>query len=325
MARILSYVAAIREALEQKMEQDSRVIILGEDVGRYGGAFAATKGLWQRFGPERVRDTAVSEQAIIGSSVGAAMTGLRPVAELQYSDFVTIAMDQVVNQAAKIRYMFGGNESVPLVIRAPVGGYLSEAAQHSQSLEAWFVHVPGLTVISSSSPYDAKGLLIAAIDCDDPVLFFEHKLLYGTKGEVPEEPYTIPIGKADIKRSGSDLTIITYSYATKLCLEAAKRLAGENIDATVIDLRTLSPIDKTTIVEESAKTGRVMVVHEANRQCGLGAEISALVSEACFSKLKRPVLRIAAHHFPIPYSPVLQQAVLPQIEDIMKAGRELMK
>jgi pyruvate/2-oxoglutarate/acetoin dehydrogenase E1 component len=309
--------------LIREMAEDARVIVLGEDVGRCGGAFGATRGLWQRFGGDRVRDTAVSEQAIVGCSVGAAMTGLRPVAELQYSDFVTIAMDQLVNQAAKIRYMFGGVQGVPLVIRAPVGGYLSEAAQHSQSLEAWFVHVAGLKVISPSTPYDAKGLLIAAIECDDPVVFFEHKKLYGAKGEVPEDRYTVPIGKAEVKRKGRDLTIISYSYAVSLCLQAADRLADDGIEATVVDMRTLSPMDTRTIVEESSRTGRVMVVHEANRRCGVGAEISAVVCEACFASLKAPVLRVAAHGVPIPYSPVLQQAVLPQIDDVVDGGRRL--
>ena len=325
MPRTITFLEAVREALAQAMRRDPRVFVIGEDVGEYGGAFGATKGLWQEFGPERVRDTAISEQAIVGAAVGAAMTGLRPVAELQYSDFVTIAMDQVVNQAAKIRYMFGGELGVPLVIRAPVGGYRSEAAQHSQNLEAWFAHMPGLRVISPSTPYDAKGLLLAAIELEDPVLFFEHKVLYASKGEVPEQPYSIPVGRAEVKRPGADMTLVTYSYEVLLCLKAAEQLAAAGIDAGVVDLRTLSPIDGELICGEVSQTGKCVVVYEAHRQCGLGAEIAAMIGEECFAALKSPVLRVAAKNVPIPYSPVLQKAVLPQIEDIVAAARAVME
>jgi pyruvate dehydrogenase E1 component beta subunit len=324
MARNITFVEAVSEALKQMMQQDKRVFVLGEDVGEYGGAFGATKGLWQEFGSERVRDTAISEEAIVGAAVGAAMTGMRPVAELQYSDFVTIAMDQVVNQAAKIRYMFGGGLNVPMVLRAPVGGYLSEAAQHSQNLEAWFIHTPGLIAVSPSTPYDAKGLLISAIEAEDPVVFFEHKVLYRSRGEVPEELYTIPIGKAELKREGSDLTIITYSYSTNMCLEAAEKLSENGIEAGVLDLRTLSPIDKESILEMVKGSGRALIVHEAHRQCGIGAEISSLIMESCFHKLKAPVQRVASEHVPIPYSPILQNEVLPQIDDIVHAADILM-
>ena len=325
MARTITYVQAINEALDQAMEQDSRVFVLGEDVGRFGGAFGATRGLWEKYGAERVRDTAISEEAIVGSAVGAAMTGLRPVAELQYSDFVTICMDQVVNQAAKIRYMFGGKLSMPLVVRAPTGGYLSEAAQHSQNLEAWFAHIPGLVVITPSTPYDAKGLLLSAIAMDDPVIYLEHKVLYRSKMEVPEDPYTIPIGKGEVKRKGNDITLITYSYETELCLQAAKQLSEQGIEAGVIDLRTVSPIDTPLVTEEVSRTGRAIIVYEAHRQCGVGAELSALIMENCFNRLKAPVLRVAAEDVPLPYSPVLQKRVLPQVEGIVEAVQKTMK
>ena len=325
MARTITYVQAINEALDQAMEQDSRVFVLGEDVGQFGGAFGATRGLWEKYGAERVRDTAISEEAIVGSAVGAAMTGLRPVAELQYSDFVTICMDQVVNQAAKIRYMFGGKLSMPLVVRAPTGGYLSEAAQHSQNLEAWFAHIPGLVVITPSTPYDAKGLLLSAIAMDDPVIYLEHKVLYRSKMEVPEDPYTIPIGKGEVKRKGNDITLITYSYETELCLQAAKQLSEQGIEAGVIDLRTVSPIDTPLVTEEVSRTGRAIIVYEAHRQCGVGAELSALIMENCFNRLKAPVLRVAAEDVPLPYSPVLQKRVLPQVEGIVEAVQKTMK
>jgi pyruvate/2-oxoglutarate/acetoin dehydrogenase E1 component len=322
MSRMITFIDAVREAQEQKMEQDERVYIIGEDIGEFGGAFGATKGLWQKYGAERVRDAAISEEAIIGSSVGTAMTGMRPIAEIQFSDFMTICMDQIVNQAAKIRYMFGGRLTVPLVIRAPIGGYIFNAAQHSQSLEAWFCHVPGLVVVIPSTPYDAKGLLISSIERDDPVMFFEHKKLYWTKGDVPEEMYTVPIGKAERKREGEDITIITYAYTTNLCLEACAQLEKEGIHAGLVDLRTVSPIDRETIFDEVCKTGRALVVHEASRNCGVGAEVSSLITEHCFSSLKAPIIRIGAKHSPVPYSPVLEKAVLPQVEDIVAAAKK---
>jgi len=322
--RELSYAEAIREALAQAMEADQRVFTLGEDIGVYGGAFGVTGDLVHRFGEERVIDTPISELGIAGAAVGAAITGMRPVLEFQFSDFVTLAMEQIVNQAAKIRFMFGGKASVPMVVRMPAGSGTGAAAQHSQSLEAWFAHVPGLKVVQPSTPHDAKGLLLAAIDDPNPVLIFEHKLLYKTKGHVPAEPYRVPIGTAVTRRAGSTATVVATSIMVHRALEAAEALAPEGIDAEVIDLRSLRPIDTAAIEASARRTGRLLVVHEGVRTLGIGAEIAAHVagSEA-FDFLDAPIMRLGGRDAPLPYNPVLEKAAVPQVPDIVAALRSL--
>jgi pyruvate dehydrogenase E1 component beta subunit len=322
--RELTYAEAIREALAQAMEADPRVFTLGEDIGVYGGAFGVTGDLVHRFGEERVIDTPISELGIAGAAVGAAITGMRPVLEFQFSDFVTLAMEQIVNQAAKIRFMFGGKASVPMVVRMPAGSGTGAAAQHSQSLEAWFAHVPGLKVVQPSTPYDAKGLLLAAIDDPNPVLIFEHKLLYKTKGHVPVEPYRVPIGTAVTRRAGSTATVVATSIMVHRALEAAEALAPEGIDAEVIDLRSLRPIDTAAIEASARRTGRLLVVHEGVRTLGIGAEIAAHVagSEA-FDFLDAPIMRLGGRDAPLPYNPVLEKAAVPQVPDIVAALRSL--
>lgn len=323
--RTITFQEAIREAMSQKMRSDKRTFILGEDIGIYGGAFGVTNGMLEEFGPDRVRITPISESAITGCAVGAAMTGMRPILEIQFSDFITIATDQLVNQAAKLRYMFGGKGKVPMVLRTPAGSGVGLAAQHSQSLEAWMTHIPGLKVVQPSTPYDAKGLLMAAMEDDNPVVFYEHKVLYGMKGEVPEDPYTIPLGKADIKRSGTDVTIIATSVMVHRALEAAERLSQDGISAEVIDPRTLVPLDTDTLVESVIKTGHAIVVHEAVKRSGFGAEIVSVIQESeAFDYLDAPILRVAGRPIPIPYSPVLEKAAVPQVEDIIAAARTVM-
>ena len=281
-------------------------------------------GCFCEFGPERIRDTPISESALAGSAVGAAMTGMRPIVELQFSDFITIAMDQLVNQGAKIRYMFGGKARVPMVVRTPGGSGTGAAAQHSQSLEAWMAHIPGLKVVQPATPYDAKGLLKAAIDDDNPVIFYEHKLLYKTKGPVPEEPYAIPLGQADIKREGTDITVIATSIMVHRALEAAETLSREGISVEVLDPRTLVPLDEESIVQSVKKTGRVLIVHEAVKRGGFGGEIAGVIAESeAFDYLDAPIRRLGGAAVPIPYNPVLERAAVPQVEDIVQAVREL--
>lgn len=321
--REITYAQAINEALREEMRRDSRVFILGEDIGIHGGIFSHTKGLLEEFGPERVRDTPISEAAIVGCALGAAITGMRPVAELMYIDFSTLAMDQIVNQVAKLRYMFGGQPKVPLVIRMQGGGGRGNAAQHSQSLEAWFMHIPGLKVIMPSTPYDVKGLLKSAIRDDNPVICIEHKLLYAKKGPVPEEDYTIPLGKADVKRKGTDVTIIANSYMVLKALDAAAVLEKEGISVEVIDIRSLVPLDVETIVGSVKKTGRVVIVHEACRRGGIAGEIGMIIVENAFDYLDAPIKRVAALDLPVPYSKVLEDAVLPDVNDIINAVKEL--
>ncbi|MCD6362693.1 MAG: alpha-ketoacid dehydrogenase subunit beta [Synergistetes bacterium] len=321
--REITYAEAIREALREEMKRDERVYIIGEDVGRFGGCFGVTKGLWEEFGGERVKDTPISETAIIGSSVGAAATGMRPVPEIMFCDFMGVAMDEITNQAAKMRYMFGGKVKLPMVVRTPVGGGLSAAAQHSQSLEAWFTHLPGLKVVMPSTPYDAKGLLKAAIRDDNPVIFLEHKMLYGVKGEVPEEEYIVPLGVADVKREGKDITIIATSMMVHKSLEAAKELEKEGISVEVIDPRTLYPLDEEKILESVKKTHRAIVVHEAVERSGFGGEIVAIIMEKAFEYLDAPVKRVCAKNTPIPFSPPLENFVIPQVSDIIKAVKEM--
>ncbi|WP_243299383.1 alpha-ketoacid dehydrogenase subunit beta [Bacillus litorisediminis] len=324
--REITYLEAVREAMSQEMRQNDDVFILGEDIGVYGGAFGVTRGMIEEFGPERVRNTPISEAAIAGGAVGAALTGMRPILEIQFSDFITIAMDQMVNQAAKLRYMYGGKGKVPMVLRTPAGSGTGAAAQHSQSLEAWMAHIPGLKVVQPSTAYDAKGMLKAAIDDDNPVIFYEHKLLYKTKGFVPEEQYSIPLGKADVKRLGRDVTIVATAIMVHKALEAAAVLEKEGIDVEVVDPRTLVPLDEETIIESVKKTGRVIVVHEAVKRGGFGGEIASVIAESeAFDYLDAPIKRLGGLPIPIPYNPNLEKAAIPQVEDIIQAVKETVR
>ncbi len=323
--REMTYAEAIREALRQEMQRDEHVFLMGEDIGVYGGAFGVTLGLLDEFGPERVRDAPISEAVIAGAAAGAAMTGMRPVAEIMFMDFTTIAMEQIVNQAAKTRFMFGGKAEVPMVLRTPGGSGTGAAAQHSQSLEAWFVHSPGLKVVMPSTPYDAKGLLVASIRDDNPVIFVEQKLLYRSKGPVPEELYSVPLSVADVKREGRDLTIVATGVMVSRSLAAAEVLAADGIEAEVVDPRTLKPYDAATIGESVIKTGRVLIVNEGYKTCGFAAEISAMISEGpAFMYLNAPLRRLAGLDIPIPYNRTLEHHTVPQEEDIIAAARELM-
>ncbi|MBE0697926.1 MAG: alpha-ketoacid dehydrogenase subunit beta [Anaerolineaceae bacterium] len=322
--RELTYLEALREAMVQEMRSDPNVFIMGEDVGVYGGAFGVTRGMLEEFGCERVRDTPISEAVIAGAAAGAAIMGMRPIFEIMFMDFVAISMNQLVNQAAKMRFMFGGKVSVPLVMRAPAGSGTGAAAQHSQSLESWFVAAPGLKVVAPTSPYDAKGLLIASIRDNNPVIFMEHKLLYRTKGLVPEEPYVIPLHKAEIKRPGRDLTVIAISVMVQRALEAAEILAKEGIEIEVVDPRTLKPLDAQTIIDSVSKTGRALIVHEAPLTGGFGGELAAVIAEGdAFDRLDAPIRRLAGRDIPIPYNRILERAAVPQVEDIVSAARDL--
>jgi pyruvate/2-oxoglutarate/acetoin dehydrogenase E1 component len=318
--RLLSCSEALAEALAEEMERDDTVFIIGEDLRAHDGIFGQFKGLPNKY-PERVIDTPISETCIVGAGLGAALTGMRPLVDLHFADFFTTAMDEIANQTAKIRYMFGGQAKIPLVIWAPDGGGLSAAAHHSQSLEAWFVHTPGLKVVVPSEPADVKGLIKTAIRDDDPVVFFQHKKLFAQKGPVPEGEYLIPLGKGDIKRKGRDITIITYSRMVYFCREAAEQLAEEGIEAEVIDLRTLKPFDFEIIAESVKKTYHALVVHEACLTGGFGAEIAAKIGEELFDDLDAPVKRIGARDVPIPFSPVLENFVLPQVGDIVRGAK----
>lgn len=321
--RQITFSEATLEAMAEEMARDERVFVMGEDIARQGGIFGQFKGLPQQFGSDRVMDTPISETAIIGASVGAALAGMRPVADMHFADFITVAMDEVVNQMAKVRYMFGGQCAVPLVVRAPDGIIRSAAAQHSQSLEAWFLHVPGLKVVIPSNPADAKGLLKAAIRSDDPILYFEHKALFPLKGPVPEGEHLVPIGKANVARSGKDVTIVSYSLMMNQALAAADNLAGQGIDAEVIDLRTISPLDKETIFASVAKTKRLIIVHEAVKTGGVGAEIAASVAEEMIDYLDAPIRRLGAPFVPIPFSPPLEKLVKIGAEDIIRAVKAI--
>jgi pyruvate/2-oxoglutarate/acetoin dehydrogenase E1 component len=322
--RVLSYSEAIREAMAIAMEADPTVILMGEDIGVYGGAFQVTLDLVDRFGTDRVMDTPISELGGAGVAVGAALTGLKPIFEFQFSDFAMLAMEQIVNQAAKLRYMLGGEASVPVVFRLPAGSGTGAAAQHSQSIEAWFGHVPGLKVLQPATPEDAKGMLLAALADPDPVMIFEHKLLYKMKGPVPEGSYLTPIGKALVRRAGTDVTIVAGSIMVHRALEAAEKLATEGISAEVIDLRSIRPIDHETILASVRKTGRLMVVYEGVKAFGVGAEISAMVAESdAFDYLDAPILRLGAADAPVPYNPDLERAAVPQVDTIEAAARRL--
>lgn len=317
--RELTYSKALREALTEEMARNPDVLLLGEDIGVYGGVFKVTEGLLDRFGPERVIETPISEAGFVGAAVGLAMTGKHPVVELMFMDFAYVAADSIFNQAAKMRYMSGGRAQVPLVIRTQQGGGRGNAAQHSQSLEAFFTHIPGLKVVLPATPYDAKGLLKSALRDPDPVVFIEHKLLYNTKGHVPEEEYTIPLGQADIKRSGKDATVVSWSRTVLHALEAAELASQEGIDVEVIDLRCTAPLDIDTVLASVKKTGRLVVAHEAHRRAGVGAEIASLVQELAFDYLDAPIERVGAMDIPIPYSKPLEDEALPGAQHIVRA------
>ncbi len=318
----ITYLEAIRQALWEEMDRDERVFMLGEDIGVYGGAFKITKGFLEKFGPERVIDTPLSESAIVGAAIGAALMGMRPVVEMQFADFIACAFDQIVNMAAKHHYRIG--EPVPMVIRAPYGGGIHAGPYHSQCPEAWFFHVAGLKLVAPSTPRDAKGLLKAAIRDPDPVIYFEHKYLYRhLKGDVPEGDDVIPIGKAEVKRQGSTISVIAYGAMVQQSLEAAEKLVPEGIDLEVVDLRTLQPLDMETILTSVKKTGRALVVHEAPKTGGIGGEIAARLAEEAFRFLDAPVVRVAAPHTPVPFSPVLEDTYLPNADKIALKAREL--
>jgi len=322
--REITYRDALREALREEMLRDETVFLLGEDIGRYWkGAFKVTKGLAEEFGDERVRDTPISESAIIGVAAGAAITGMRPIAEIMFGDLSALAMDQIANQAAKLTYMFGGQTKVPLVIRMPFGAGVNVAAHHSQSLEAWFLHVPGLKTAMPSTPYDAKGLLKTAIRDDNPVMFFEHKLLYSIKGPVPEEEYTVPLGVADVKRKGEDVTIVATLYMVHKSLAAAEELSKQGISVEVVDPRTLIPLDKQAIISSVKKTGRIVIVTEDCKTGGVSAEIAAVVAEEAIDYLDAPVKRVAEPDTPIPFSPPLERFVIPDEKKIIGAVKEV--
>jgi len=321
---ILTYAQALNEALREEMHADPRVFLMGEDIGLHGGMFRVTQGLLDEFGAERVIETPISEAGFVGMGVGAAVSGMRPVVELMFVDFTLVAADQIVNQAAKMRYMSGGQVSVPIVIRSQQGGGRGNGAQHSQSFEAWFAQVPGLKVVAPSTPHDAKGLLKSAIRDGNPVVFLEHKLLYNTKGEVPEGDYSIPIGKAEVKRDGRDITIVAYSRMLLFALEAAETLAQRGIEAEVIDLRTIEPLDMETVLASVRGTARLLVVHEAHNQCGMGAEIITRLYEQAPDVLVAPARRLGAPHVPIPVAEPLENAVLPQPADIVATVEAMM-
>jgi acetoin:2,6-dichlorophenolindophenol oxidoreductase subunit beta len=321
--RTLNYMQAIAEALTLEMRRDPNIYIAGEDVGKFGGSFGVTGPVYKEFGPGRVLDTPISETAIIGHAVGAAAAGMRPVVEILFMDFLPIATDELCNQAAKIRYMFGGQVTCPLVVRTATGAGMGAAAHHSQSLEAWICHTPGLKTIAPATPADAKGLLTSAIRDDNPVVFLEHKMLYASKGEVPEGEYLVPIGKAEVKREGTDVTLVCYSAMVRQCLAAAEDLQADGISAEVLDLRTLIPLDKRAILDSVAKTGRAVIVHEACLTGGFGGEIAAVIADEGFASLKAPVKRVAGPDTPVPFSPALEQEFIVNKDKIQAAVKTL--
>jgi pyruvate/2-oxoglutarate/acetoin dehydrogenase E1 component len=321
----ITYRQALNEALDEEMTRDNKVFIFGEDVAIYGGAYGVTTGLLKKYGEQRVIDTPISENAIVGTALGAALTGMRPVAEIMYIDFIGLCMDQLNNQVAKIRYMFGGKCRVPLTLRTEGGAGRTLGAHHSQSLEAWLMHIPGIKVVMPATPADAKGLLKSSIREDNPIVFVEHKMLYNTKGQVPDDEYLTPIGTADIKKEGKDVTVITYSRMVLFSLQAAEALEKEGISAEVIDLRTLLPLDKETIKKSIMKTNRVVIVEEDTKTAGTGAEIGMTIIENCFDYLDAPVKRIAGADVPMPKAPNLEKIAIPSPESIAEGIREIMK
>ena len=320
----MTFAQALNNAHKLEMQRDPNIYVAGEDVGVYGGIFGVTGGLLDQFGDKRVRDTPITESAIIGTAVGAAAAGLRPVIELMFVDFIGVALDQLYNQAAKMKYMFGGKAKLPITLRTTCGAGMGAAAQHSQCLEAWFMHIPGLKVVMPSTPYDAKGLLISAIRDDNPVVFLEHKMLYGTQGDVPEESYLIPLGKADVKREGKDITVVATAMMVGRALSAAEKLAGNGISLEVVDPRTLSPLDEEAILNSIKKTHRLLIVHEEVKFAGSGAEIAAMAAEKAFDYLDAPIVRVAAPFTPVPFSPPLEQEFIPSEEKIIQAAKKMM-
>lgn len=323
--REITYCQAINEALRECMRQDERVVVLGEDVGCYGGIFQVSAGLLDEFGAQRVVDTPISESGFVGACVGAALTGMRPVVEVMFIDITTCCMDMIVNQMAKMHYMFGGRGRVPMVLRTNIGAGRGAAAQHSQSFVSFFMHIPGLYVATPSTPYDAKGLMIEAIQNDNPVIFIEHKKLYNTKGEVPEENYRIPFGKAEVKRKGRDVTIVATLAMVPRSLQAAEELAREGIEVEVVDPRTLKPLDKETILDSVNRTGRLVVADEGHKTCGVAAEISAIVAEEALWCLKSPIVRVCSPNTPVPFSPPLEEAYIPEVKNLLPAVRRVME
>ena len=322
----ITYRQAVKDAMVEEMRREERVFLIGEDIGTYGGAFGVSAGMLEEFGPERIIETPISEEAIVGAAAGAAMVGMRPIAEMMFMDFILLAMEPLVNQAAKARYMFGGKATVPMVIRMPSGSGTGAAAQHSQSLETILMHIPGIKVVAPSTPYDVKGLLISSIRDSNPVCFVEHKLLYKTKGEVPEEEYTIPLGVADIKREGTDITVVASGIMVQKSLEAAQLLADEGTSVEVVDPRTLKPLDVDTISKSVKKTGRLLVVHEAVKTAGWAGEIMASVSETpAWDYLDAPMRRLTGKDVPIPYNRNLEAAAVPQVEDILQEIRSIVQ
>ena len=332
---IKTFRQALNEALHLEMSRDKNVIVFGEDVcggtggtgekDAWGGAFGVTKGLLSEFGPDRIMDTPITESAFVGAAVGAAMTGLRPVTEIMFVDFLGVCFDQIFNQAAKVRYMFGGKADMPMVLRASYGAGASSASQHSQALYPIFTHIPGLKVVVPSNPYDAKGLLINAIRDEDPVIFLEHKMLYDISAEVPDEAYTVPFGEAGIIREGEDVTLISLGKMVNVCQEAANELAKENVAASILDLRTISPLDEETILEFTEETGRVVIVDEAYPRCGVAADVSSIIVEKAFSYLKAPIKKVTPPHSPVPYAPNLEQAFLPSSQKVIDAVKEVIR
>jgi pyruvate/2-oxoglutarate/acetoin dehydrogenase E1 component len=321
----LTYWQGLQAALRDAMQRDPRVFLMGEDIGAYGGAFGVTRGMLDEFGPQRVRCTPISEATVVGAAIGAALTGMRPVVEIMFMDFLTLAMDQLANHAAKFRYMYGPQARVPLVLRTPAGGGRCYGATHSQSLEAWLLHAPGLKVIAPATPADAKGLLAAAIDDDSPVVCVEHKLLYATSGPVPDDAEVMPIGRALVRRAGTDVTLVAYSYYVGVALQAAAALAADGIDTEVLDLRTLVPMDTDLVLASVRKTGRLVCVEEGTRTGGVGAEIAARVAEHAYEYLDAPIRRVAAADTPIPFSPALEPLALPSEGDIVRTVQELVR
>jgi len=321
----MNMAQAVNNAIFLEMERDPNVLLLGEDVGAPGGVLGVTQGLYAKFGAKRVIDTPISESAILGAGVGAAAVGLRPIVEIMFCDFIGVAMDQLFNQAAKMRYMFGGKAQIPLVMRSMCGAGLRAAAQHSQSLESWFMHIPGIKVVMPSTPSDAKGLLISSIRDNNPVVFLEHKALYGVEGEVPDEAYTIPLGKAEIKREGKDVTVVATAMMVSRSLSAAEKLSADGISVEVVDPRTLSPLDEETILNSVRKTHRLVIVHEEVKFAGSGAEIAALVAEKAFDYLDAPIQRVAAPFCPVPFSPVLEDEYIPSEAKIIAAVKKAVR
>jgi len=322
---VITMREAISQAIWEEMERDEKVFIMGEEVGVWGGTYAVTKGFLDHFGEKRVRDTPISETAIVGAAIGAALNGMRPIAELMTMNFTFVAMDHIVNEAAKLHYMFGGQMVLPLVIRAPGGGGRQLGATHSQTPDVIFAHFPGLKVVAPGTPADAKGLLKSAIRSDDPILFIENATIYQMKGEVPDGDYTIPIGQSKVQREGNDVTIVTYSKMVKYSLDAAEQLAKQGIDVEVVDLRSLRPLDMGPVLESFKKTNRAVIVEEGWRSFGVGAEISARIYEEAFDYIDAPIKRVAQKEVPLPYNKHLEQLALPQVEDIIQAAKEVMR